>query len=142
MAETTDNAPVLLYDGECGLCDSAVQLILRHDTRGLMRFAPLQSEYGRAALARHPVLAAVDSVVLLERDSVGAERAYVRSDAALRVAAYLGGLWKLLLPLRVVPKPVRDFAYDLLARNRYRFFGRHESCLLPAPEVRTRFIDL
>lgn len=118
-------------------------MILRHDARGLMRFAALQSGYARAVLARHPELAGVDSVILVEADpATGAERVYVRSDAALRVASYLGGLWKLFLPARVIPAPIRDFIYDLVARNRYRLFGKYDSCMLPPREVRARFLDL
>ena len=95
-----------------------------------------------AAKARHSELNNVDSVVLVERSSdTDEERVFIRSDAALRVVAYLGGWWKLLLVFRVLPRPVRDFFYDLFARYRYRLFGKHDSCPLPSPEVRARFID-
>jgi predicted DCC family thiol-disulfide oxidoreductase YuxK len=139
METTPESAPVLLYDGVCGFCNRAVQTILKHDRRGEMRFAALQSEYGQAVLARHPELEGVDSVVFVER-AAGGERVYVRSAASLRVAAYLGGLWKLFLAARVIPAPVRDFFYNLIARYRYRFFGKYDACLLPPPEVRSRFI--
>jgi predicted DCC family thiol-disulfide oxidoreductase YuxK len=137
---TSETAPVLLYDGVCGFCNKAVQTILKHDRRGEMRFAALQSEYGRAVLKRHPELEGVDSVVLVERGP-GGERVHARSAASLRVAAYLGGPWKLFLAARIIPAPVRDFFYNLVARYRYRFFGKHDSCLLPPPEARARFIE-
>lgn len=140
MSSTSETTPVLLYDGVCGFCNRAVQTILKHDRRGEMRFAALQSEYGRAVLARHPELEGVDSVVLVERGPEG-ERVHVRSAASLRVAAYLGGWWKLFLAAHVIPTPVRDFLYNLVARYRYRFFGKFDSCLLPPPEVRARFMD-
>jgi len=124
----------------CGFCNKAVQTILKNDRRGEMRFAALQSEYGRAVLGRHPELRGVDSVVFVERGP-GRERVHVRSDASLRVAEYLGGAWKLFLAARVIPAPVRDFFYNLFARYRYRFFGKYDACLLPPPEVRERFID-
>ena len=134
-------APVLLYDGVCGFCNHTVQFIIAHDRRGTMRFAPLQGEYGERVEARHPVLAGVDSVVYLEpSDDPRTERAYVRSDAALRVASYLGGPWRAVLVARLVPRFVRDYFYDLFARHRYRFFGKHESCLMPPKEVRSRFL--
>ena len=142
MVETTAQAPVLLYDGVCGFCNKTVQMILDHDRRGTMRFAALQSDYGRGVVGRHAELRGVDSVVFVENSADGAQRVYVRSDAALRVLKYLGGAWKLLLlAARVVPKPARDFFYDLFARNRYRLFGKYESCMLPPPEVRSRFLD-
>jgi predicted DCC family thiol-disulfide oxidoreductase YuxK len=131
---------VLLYDGVCGLCSGAVQLVLRHDRRATLRFSALQSDFGRAALARHPEIQSVDSVVYLERLPTG-ERARVRSDAALRLATYLGGAWGLLAVFRVVPRPLRDFLYDGVARYRYRWFGKHDVCMIPAPEVRSRFLE-
>jgi predicted DCC family thiol-disulfide oxidoreductase YuxK len=143
MADRTpDSGPVMLYDGVCGFCNKSVQTILKHDRRGVMRFAALQSEFGRAALARHPELKGVDSVVLLERaPETDAERASTRSTAALRVASHLGGLWRLCLAAYVIPTPVRDFLYNQFARHRYRLFGKYDTCPLPSPEVRSRFLD-
>ena len=143
MTETGDDATVMLYDGVCGFCNKSVQLILAHDRRGAMRFAALQSDFGKSVIERHPELREVDSVVVLERSSAtGAERVFVRSAAALKLAAYLGGFWKLFLAFKVVPAPARDYLYDAFARRRYRFFGRYDACLLPPPEVRARFIDV
>ena len=141
MVETSGGAPVLLYDGVCGFCNKSVQLILDRDRRGEMRFAALQSDYGQQVVARHPELRGVDSVVYVEPAS-GGERVHVRSDAALKVAEYLGGLWKLFLAARLVPRALRDYFYDLFARNRYKFFGKYDSCMLPPPEVRSRFLDV
>jgi predicted DCC family thiol-disulfide oxidoreductase YuxK len=141
MVETTTSAPVLLYDGVCGFCNKTVQVILDRDRKGTMKFAALQSDYARSIVERHPSLRGVDSVVYVE-GSEGSERVYVRSDAALKVVSYLGGLWKILLAAYILPKPVRDYFYDLFARNRYRLFGRHDACLLPPPEVRSRFLDV
>ncbi|MBI3652463.1 MAG: DUF393 domain-containing protein [Acidobacteria bacterium] len=135
----TDN-PVLLYDGVCGFCNKGVQMILAHDAGGNLKFAPLQSQYGEAVIARHQ-LTNIDSVVFVE-SSAGAERVFIRSNAALQLARYLGGWWKLLLVFYVVPRPVRDFFYDLFAKYRYRFFGKYDSCLLPTPEMRARFLDM
>jgi predicted DCC family thiol-disulfide oxidoreductase YuxK len=137
---TSETAPVLLYDGVCGFCNKSVQMILDHDRRGEMRFAALQSEYGRAVVSRHPELEGVDSVIFVE-GGPGGERVHTRSEAALRVAAYLGGAWKIFLAARVVPAPARDFFYNLFARYRYRFFGKYDTCMLPPPEVRSRFIE-
>jgi predicted DCC family thiol-disulfide oxidoreductase YuxK len=141
MVETSVGAPVLLYDGVCGFCNKSVQMILDHDRRGEIRFAALQSDYGLRMVERHPELRGVDSVVYVE-PTPGGERVHVRSDAALKVAAYLGGFWKLFLAAKVMPRPLRDYFYDLFARNRYKFFGKYDSCMLPPPEVRERFLDV
>ena len=141
MVETSDGAPVLLYDGVCGFCNKSVQLILDHDRRGELRFAALQSDYGQAVIERHTELRGVDSVVFVEQVS-GGERVHVRSDAALKVAAYLGGFWKIFLAARVLPRGLRDYFYDLFARHRYKLFGKYDTCILPPPEVRTRFLDV
>lgn len=142
MGEVDEGGPVLLYDGVCGFCNKSVRTVLRSDRRGTMRFAALQSEYARGLIERHPSLAGVDSVVYVEPGGRGRpERVHVRSEAALRVAAYLGGPWKILLAARLVPRPLRDRLYDLFARRRYRLFGKQDTCMLPPPEARKRFLD-
>ena len=139
MADSS-NDPILLYDGVCGFCNRSVQTILAHDRRGTLKFAPVQSALGQSILARHD-LKNIDSLIFVDR-SAAAERVYVRSSGALKVAAYLGGGWKWLLMFYVVPRPLRDFFYDLFAKYRYKLFGKYESCMLPAPEVRARFLDM
>lgn len=140
--EATD-AAVLLYDGTCGFCNGTVQLILRHDRRGTLRFATLRGAYGQAVFARHPELREADSIAWVDGwPAAGNERVLLRSDAALRVAEYLAGAWKALLVFRLLPRPIRDFGYDLFARYRYRLFGEHNHCLLPLQEWRPRFIDV
>jgi predicted DCC family thiol-disulfide oxidoreductase YuxK len=132
-----DEHSLLLYDGTCGLCDGFVQLVLRHDRHRSMRFATLQGRYGEAARRAMPELAGVDSVVLVTRSG-----AYVRSTAALEVMRYLGGVWSLFIALYVLPRPLRDWGYDFIAKRRYRIWGRVEACALPSPENRARFLDL
>jgi predicted DCC family thiol-disulfide oxidoreductase YuxK len=135
-------APVLLYDGVCGFCTWSIQFIIARDRRRTMRFAALQSEYGKAIVARHPSLVNVDSVVYVDHAGEPAlERVYVRSAAALRVAAYLGWPWKVALIARAIPAAIRDAAYNTFARFRYRLFGKYESCMIPPPDVRSRFLD-
>ena len=135
-------SPVLLYDGLCGFCDRTVQFILRHDRKKTLRFATLQGTYAREIFARHPELAGVDSLVLVETDPVtGTEKVYVRSNGALAVARYLGGAWHLARVIAIVPRFMRDFGYDSFARIRYRVFGQYNSCPVPTPEQRARFID-
>ena len=134
--------PVLLYDGLCGFCNGTVRFVLEHDRRRTMRFATLQGDFARGVIARHPEVAAVDSLVLVECDSAtGVENVYARSAGALRVARYLGGPWTIAQALTIVPPFLRDRAYDLFARFRYRVFGRYSSCPIPSPDQRGRFID-
>ncbi len=140
MQDDSANNPLLLYDGVCGFCNKGVQTILALDKRGTMRFAPLQSKMGQEIVARHH-LEKIDSVVFVDRSS-GKEEIAIRSGAALKIADYLGGGWRLLGIFKIVPRPLRDFFYDLFAKYRYRFFGKHDSCMLPAPEVRARFVDM
>jgi predicted DCC family thiol-disulfide oxidoreductase YuxK len=136
----TPNNPILLYDGVCGFCNKSLQTILAHDKRGELKFAPLQSALGKNILARHN-LKDIDSLIFVDR-STATERVYIRSSGALKVARYLGGWWKVFLIFTLVPRPIRDFFYDLFARYRYKLFGKSESCILPAPETRARFLDM
>jgi predicted DCC family thiol-disulfide oxidoreductase YuxK len=139
----TDRAgPVLLYDGLCGFCDLTVRAILRVDRRGVFRFAPLDGAFAASALARYPELRGTDSVVLVERGAEGeTTSASARSTAFLRTAHHLGGVWRLLGVFVVIPRPLRDWAYDVFARCRYRIFGRFDACPVPPAEVRRRFLD-
>lgn len=142
MIDIRTSTPVLLYDGQCGFCNRSVQHILKHDRRKTMLFAALQGDYGKSIVTRHPELEDIDSLVFVEPlDFAYLEQVFVRSDAALRVARYLGGPWYIALAAYVIPRSVRDFLYDQFAKRRYRWFGKYETCLLPPPEVRERFLD-
>lgn len=135
-------APVLLYDGLCGFCDGVVQFVLRHDRRRVLRFAPLQGEFAAEVVGRHPELAEVDSLILVEPAAGGGEGVVrVHSDAALAVARAMGGAWAAFGIFRLVPAPLRDGVYRFIARNRYRWFGRRATCRIPDPEVGARFVD-
>lgn len=132
--------PVLLYDGLCGFCDRTVQFILARDPGGRMHFAPLQGEYARQVLEEHPSLRDVDSLILVEAVAEP-HTPLVRSDAILAIADYLGWPWRAAIVFRILPAALRDWAYDLFARHRYRLFGRYDACPLPSPDVRARFVD-
>ncbi|SDD61675.1 Predicted thiol-disulfide oxidoreductase YuxK, DCC family [Paenibacillus sp. UNCCL117] len=129
--------PVVLYDGDCGFCQRAVQFILPRDRRGIFRFAALQSETGQSLLRQHGLEGATpDTFVLVQQG-----RAFTRSTAGLRVLRELGGAWRLCYAAIIVPAPLRDAVYSLFARHRYRLFGRTDACMIPSPEVRERFLD-
>lgn len=127
---------VVLFDGVCNLCNGSVQFIIRRDPAGRFRFASLQSEAGQALLRRHGLDPEDLFSVILVEDG----RVHSRSDAALRIAGGLSGGWRAAGALRVVPRPLRDLVYGLVARNRYRWFGRRDACMIPTPELRARFL--
>lgn len=133
--------PVLLYDGVCGVCNGAVRTILRFDRHGTLRFAALDSDFARDVIARHPRLAGLDSVVFVRDPGGPTETVSTDSAALLQVADYLGGYWKLATAARVIPAFVRDRLYAAFAAVRYHVGGKYDSCPIPSPEVRGRFLD-
>ena len=135
------SAPVLLYDGVCGVCNSAVRTILRYDHHGTLRFAALDSDFARETISRHPGLAGLDTAVFVRDPGQPDETVYLRSAALLRVAAYLGGWWRLALAAYVIPPAVRDWLYARFAAVRYRVGGRYNTCPIPTADVRSRFLD-
>ncbi|MGV3708274.1 MAG: thiol-disulfide oxidoreductase DCC family protein [Gemmatimonas sp.] len=133
---------VLLYDGECGFCDGAVQFLLARDRKQRFRFAPLQGAFAARLLAARPDLRSVDSVMLVRTAHSGHPDVLVRSKAVLAVADALGGFWRALaLPLRWMPRQAADGLYDAFARRRTQFFGRRDACRIPSAEQRARFLD-
>jgi len=126
--------PIVYFDGVCGLCNRFVDLLLRVDTRDTLKFAPLQGDTAARRLAPGEQTS-LDSIILV--DSRG--RAY-RSEAVLRILESIGGLWTLSRALRVIPRSIRDFAYDVVAGNRYQWFGRRSVCRVPTPQERPKFL--
>lgn len=129
--------PVLLYDGTCGLCSSLVRFILRRDRKATLRFATLDGEFAASVRGAFPELAGVDSMVWVD---AGMGRVLARSDAALRVARYLGGRWRLAAVGAIVPRSIRDRIYDVVARHRHQVASRPAACLVPGPDVVHRFL--
>lgn len=128
--------PVLVFDGVCGLCNASVDFVIKHDRRRVFRFTPSQSASGRRLLERFGVDPEdVQSVYLVEGGRIKA-----RSTAALLVARRLGFPWALASVFLLVPRPLRDLVYGWIARNRYRWFGKQETCRLPNAEERSRFL--
>ncbi|HEV8674058.1 MAG TPA: thiol-disulfide oxidoreductase DCC family protein [Methylomirabilota bacterium] len=129
--------PIVLFDGVCNLCNGSVTFIVKRDPGRRFRFAALQSAAGATLLRQFGLPAdALDTLVLVEGN-----RAFTRSTASLRVARRLSGLWPLLYALIVVPRPIRDLLYGVVARNRYRWFGRRDACMMPTPDLRERFLE-
>jgi predicted DCC family thiol-disulfide oxidoreductase YuxK len=135
--------PVLFYDGVCGLCNRTVQFVLRHDHTGVFQFAPLQSPYAARLLGKKGVDASdLNSFYIVVFREKG-EGLMKQSDAVVFVMDKLPGVWPALgRVLRLVPRPIRDWGYRLIARNRYQLFGKYDSCLLPSESDRERFIGV
>lgn len=128
---------VVLFDGVCNLCNSSVNWIIDHDKKNEFRFASLQSEYGRRMVQQYNISGNyMDTVVLIKND-----RAYLRSAAVLQVLRGIGGIYSLALVFYIFPAFIRDVVYNFIAKNRYRWFGKQESCRIPTPELKAKFID-
>ena len=136
--------PILLYDGVCGLCNRLNQFVLRRDPEGLFRFASLQSPLAERILTRHGASARdLGTVYVVVDYNQPNESLYLRSDAVVFIWTHLGGIWCPAGNLMGwLPRWFRDWAYRVVARNRYRVFGRYETCMLPSPETRSRFLDV
>lgn len=129
--------PIILFDGVCNLCKSSVQFIIKRDSASHFMFASLQSEFGKQQLMRFGIpVQELNSVLLIQED-----RLHQKSDAALEISRRLDGLWWLLYGFKIVPSFIRDIVYDFIARNRYRWFGKEETCMVPTPELKSRFIN-
>ena len=136
--------PIILYDGVCGLCNRLIQFLLNHDKEGRLRFASLQSDFAAQVLGRHGIDPKdLDTVHVVENYDQAGERVLQRSDAILRAGRELGGLWGASSSMaQVVPRAFRDLVYRFVATNRYRVFGKYDTCMLPDPSQRSRFLDI
>ena len=136
--------PILLYDGVCGLCNRLNQFVLRRDPEGVFRFSSLQSALAARVLARHGANSAdLNSLYELDNPEQPNEKLLARSDAGIFVLKQLGGFWGFVaFAMQLAPHFLRDWVYGIIARNRYRVFGRFETCMLPSSENRDRFLDV
>ncbi len=131
------NKQVILFDGVCNLCNSSIQFIIKRDKKNKFLFASLQSKYAKENLPDGLTNeSALQSIILKDGDHLK-----VRSTAALYIAKQLSGIWPLLFGFIVLPKFLRDGIYNLIARNRYKWFGKKDRCMIPAPELKSKFID-
>jgi predicted DCC family thiol-disulfide oxidoreductase YuxK len=127
---------LVLFDGVCNLCNRSVDFIVHHDKKGLFKFASLQSDLGQQIRQKFNLpIQKYDSVLLIKKNKV-----FKKSTAALEIARQLGGVWVLLYGFMIVPAFIRNLVYDVIAQNRYRWFGKKETCRLPTPAERGRFL--
>jgi len=127
---------IILFDGLCTLCNRTVQFVIKRDPKVRFRFASLQSEVGKELLQRYDQPMDLQTIILLEGG-----QAYHRSSAALRISRRLRGAWPLLYAFILLPPPLRDTMYNLVARNRYKWFGKQEQCMIPTPNDAKRFLE-
>ncbi|NVO11498.1 MAG: DUF393 domain-containing protein [Bacteroidales bacterium] len=127
---------IILFDGICNLCNYFVQFIIRRDTRGFFKFAPIQSEMGKNLLSHFNIqFEEVDSVVYIRND-----KCFIRSDAVLYALKDLKGFWMTFFTLIAIPRFLRNLIYNAIAKSRYRLFGKKESCMMPSEEIKHRFL--
>lgn len=128
---------VILFDGVCNLCNGSVQFIIKRDVNSQFQFAALQSAYGQGQLNKLNIPAnALQSIVLIKKDKY-----YQRSNAVLEISRMLGGFWSVLYVFKIIPTFFRDWIYNVIANNRYRWFGKQNQCMIPTPALKTRFLD-
>jgi predicted DCC family thiol-disulfide oxidoreductase YuxK len=134
MDETVKN--IVLFDGICNLCNGLVRFIIKRDRTGKIKFASLQSAIGQQWLNKFGLAKnEFESFVLIQGDKY-----YIKSDAALKVLRALGGVWNVFYAFIFIPRPVRDFIYDRIAKSRYKIFGKRDVCMIPTPELQERFL--
>jgi predicted DCC family thiol-disulfide oxidoreductase YuxK len=128
--------PIVLFDGVCNYCNSMVNFAIRNDKKAILKFTPLQSATGIRLREEYEIAKDIDSVILIDKGKV-----YTYSDAAIRIAKYLRWPAKAVYGLSIVPKFIRQPFYKWIARNRYKWFGKTELCMIPTPDVKARFLE-
>lgn len=130
------NNNIILFDGVCNLCNGSVTFIIERDKKNVFKFAALQSETGSKMIAERGIdITIIDSILLIEPGAY-----YIKSTAALKIAKNLSGAWPLLYGLIILPVSFRDWVYDIIAKNRYKWFGKEESCMIPTAELKGKFL--
>ncbi len=127
---------IILFDGVCNLCNNSVTFVIKRDKKDKFRFAALQEPAGQELIKKFGIdTTKTDSIILIENG-----KAYVKSTAALRVARHLGGLYPLSYAFMIIPNFIRNWVYDYVAKNRYKWYGKKESCMIPTPELKAKFL--
>ena len=133
-----DGEKIILFDGVCNLCNNAIQFIIKRDKKNLYKFAALQSDAATALLKERGIdISKIDSIILIDPNTAY----YTKSSAALEIGKTFGGVWRLLGFFEWVPGPIRDWVYDLIAKNRYSWFGKRNECMVPTKELKAKFLD-
>jgi predicted DCC family thiol-disulfide oxidoreductase YuxK len=137
LAKTAPEKKIILFDGICNLCNSAVQFIIKNDKKDIFRFVALQSELGIEICNYIGVdQTKIDSIILYQPNVAY----YYKSTAAIKIAEVLGGFYSLLFIFKIFPEKIRNYIYDYIAKNRYKWYGKKESCMIPTPELKSKFL--
>ncbi len=137
MLNLPENKKIILFDGVCNLCNSSVQFLIKHDEKDVFRFVALKSDLGIAIIKHIGIdIKKTDSIILYEPGKAY----YYKSNAALEIAKTLGGILSFVPVFYIIPSPIRDFFYDYIAKNRYKWYGKKESCMIPTPELQSKFL--
>tara|TARA_R110001632_G_scaffold164156_3_gene282549 strand:+ start:252 stop:680 length:429 start_codon:yes stop_codon:yes gene_type:complete len=132
------NKRIILFDGVCNLCNDAVLKVIKYDKNNVFLFTAIQSETGQVIIEKLRIdLATIDSIILY----IPKEAYYIKSTAALRIMKEFSGFWKIMQIFTILPTKFNDFFYDFIARNRYKWFGKKESCMIPTPALKAKFLD-
>ena len=132
-----DNPRIIIFDGVCNFCNSSVNFIIKRDHNNLFLFSPMQSQFAQDMISKFGVEGGdLDTFILIKNGEC-----YVRTDAALEIIKDLSGHWYLLSIFKLLPRSIRDFFYRVFAKNRYRLFGRTDTCMVPSQEVADKFLD-
>lgn len=137
MLNLPENKKIILFDGVCNLCDASVQFIIKHDTKDAFRFVALESDLGQEILAHIGINPKnIDSIILYEPGKAY----YYKSTAALEIARNLGGFFHFGTVFRIIPNGIRNFLYDYIAKNRYKWYGKKEQCMMPSEKLKSKFL--
>jgi predicted DCC family thiol-disulfide oxidoreductase YuxK len=126
---------IIIFDGVCYLCDASIRFIVRRDTHQVFEFSPLQSDFAQSLMLSHDVSHLVNDTFILVKNG----KCYFQSDAALEISREFVGPWRLFRVFKIVPRPIRDFVYRVVAKHRYQLFGKAEACILPPSNIKSRF---
>lgn len=131
-----EQKPIIFFDGVCNLCNGAINFIIDRDKNGSFKFAPLQSSIAEKYISQS-VIKNTDSIIYWDSGKL-----YSKSSAALKIARNLDGFWKVFYAFIIIPKFIRDYIYDIIAKNRYKWFGKRDSCRMPSQEIKNRFLEM
>jgi len=135
--ELPENKNIILFDGVCNLCNNAITFVIKRDPKDLFRYTPLQSDAGTYLCNKYTIdTTKVDSIILIQNN-----KAYIKSTAALKIARHLSGFYPLFSLFLILPSIIRNWVYDYIANNRYKWYGKKESCMIPTPELKAKFLD-
>ncbi|WKZ70995.1 MAG: thiol-disulfide oxidoreductase DCC family protein [Melioribacteraceae bacterium] len=127
---------IILFDGVCNFCNGSVNFLIKRDPNGIFKFAPLQSEIGQQLITKNNITGEIDSIILVKENIV-----YIKSDALIEIIKELKWYWRMFSVVKILPRKFRDLLYDLIANNRYKWFGKMDSCMIPDENVKSRFIS-